>query len=70
MRKPQVFLKTRLALACLAAGCDGITTWGLSDAHSWVDSFFGPDDPLPFDEADRRKPAHAGLRAALLEQAD
>jgi endo-1,4-beta-xylanase len=55
-----------LAGACVAAGCVGVTTWGFTDAHSWVDSFYGPDDPLPFDEAYQRKPAHAGLRAAFL----
>jgi endo-1,4-beta-xylanase len=45
--------------------CHGVTLWGFTDAHSWVDGFFGPDDPLPFDEAYRRKPAFYGIRDAL-----
>ncbi len=51
----------RVAAACAAVeGCEGITTWGFTDAHSWVDSTFGADDPLLFDEAYQKKPAYFG----------
>jgi GH35 family endo-1,4-beta-xylanase len=26
--------------------CDAVTFWGFTDAHSWIDSRFGADDPL------------------------
>jgi GH35 family endo-1,4-beta-xylanase len=55
--------------ACMAvAQCHAVTLWGFTDKHSWVDSFFGLDDPLPFDELYRKKPAYYGMRAALLGQ--
>lgn len=55
-----------VAAACRAQPrCHGLTLWGFTDAHSWVDGFFGPDDPLPFDEQYRRKPAFYGLREAI-----
>lgn len=46
--------------------CHAVTFWGFTDAHSWIDSFFGPDDPLLFDEAYRPKPAYEGVRDGLL----
>jgi endo-1,4-beta-xylanase len=46
-----------------------VTFWGFTDAHTWVDSFFGPDDPLLFDEQYRPKPAYEGVYEALLEKA-
>ena len=52
----------RVAAACMAVdNCEGITTWGFTDAHSWVDQQFGADDPLLFDENYERKPAYYGL---------
>jgi endo-1,4-beta-xylanase len=45
--------------------CHAVTFWGFTDAHSWIDSFFGPDDPLPFDDAYRAKPAYHGVMDAL-----
>lgn len=42
-----------------------ISFWGFTDAHSWVDHFFGPDDPLPFDEDYQPKPAYWGVLSAL-----
>lgn len=45
--------------------CDGVTTWGFTDRFSWIDSAYGPDDPLPFDESYQRKPAYLGIRDAL-----
>ncbi|HKO94962.1 MAG TPA: endo-1,4-beta-xylanase, partial [Polyangiaceae bacterium] len=51
----------RVAAACVqSAACSGITTWGFTDAHSWIDSTFGADDPLLFDEQYQKKPAYFG----------
>jgi len=51
----------RVAAACSQVeGCDGITTWGFTDAHSWVDATFGADDPLLFDDQYQKKPAYFG----------
>jgi GH35 family endo-1,4-beta-xylanase len=53
--------------ACMAvARCHAVTLWGFTDKYSWIDSFFGPDDPLIFDELYRKKPAYYGMREALL----
>jgi GH35 family endo-1,4-beta-xylanase len=53
--------------ACMAVPrCDAVTFWGFTDAHSWIDSFFGADDPLLFDEQYRAKPAFFGVLDALL----
>jgi endo-1,4-beta-xylanase len=53
--------------ACLAVPrCEAVTFWGFTDAHSWIDSFFGADDPLLFDEQYRAKPAFFGVEDALL----
>ena len=43
----------------------GLTVWGVSDAHSWIDARFGEDDPLLFDAGYTAKPAYFGVRAAL-----
>jgi len=43
----------------------GVTFWGFTDAHSWVDQAFGPDDPLLFDDSYRAKPAYYGVLDAL-----
>lgn len=52
----------RVAMACVAVeACDGITVWGVSDAHSWIDFTFGVDDPLLLDDQYQRKPAYYGL---------
>jgi GH35 family endo-1,4-beta-xylanase len=52
--------------ACVAhPRCHAVTFWGFTDAHSWIDSFFGPDDPLLFDEQYRAKPAFFGVEDAL-----
>ncbi len=45
--------------------CDGITFWGFTDAHSWIDAQFGADDPLLFDEQYAAKPAYTGVLDAL-----
>jgi endo-1,4-beta-xylanase len=52
----------RIVAACVqVSGCVGITTWGFTDRHSWVDGVFGPDDPLPYDDFYRRKPAYYAI---------
>jgi GH35 family endo-1,4-beta-xylanase len=43
-----------------------VTFWGFTDAHSWIDYFFGADDPLLFDENYKPKPAYWGVMEALL----
>jgi endo-1,4-beta-xylanase len=48
--------------------CDGVTFWGFTDAHSWIDGVFGPDDPLLFDEQYAPKPAFYGVMDAFLRR--
>lgn len=45
--------------------CDAVTFWGFTDTYSWIDSQFGPDDPLLFDEQYAAKPAFHGVLEAL-----
>jgi len=53
--------------ACVSEkGFMGVTFWGFTNAYSWVDEFFGPDDPLLFDENYQPKPAYWGVMDALL----
>lgn len=54
------------------AGCTGITLWGFSDKHSWLNipefaqyRGAGPHMPLLFDESYNPKPAYVSLRASL-----
>jgi endo-1,4-beta-xylanase len=47
-------------------GFMAVTFWGFTDAHSWIDEEFGPDDPLVFDEDYKPKPAYWGVMDALL----
>jgi len=55
-----------LVAVCVAEPrCHAITFWGFTDRYSWIDSFFGPDDPLLFDEAYVPKPAFFGVQDAL-----
>jgi endo-1,4-beta-xylanase len=55
-----------IVAACVAEPrCDAVTFWGFTDAHSWIDSQFGPDDPLLFDETYAAKPAYYGVLDAL-----
>lgn len=52
--------------ACVSEpGCDAVTFWGFTDAHSWIDRQFGADDPLLFDEQYAAKPAYYGVLEAL-----
>jgi endo-1,4-beta-xylanase len=47
-------------------GFMGVTFWGFTDAHSWInESGQGPDYPLLFDENYQPKPAYWGVLDAL-----
>jgi len=64
----QAGIYAELLSACLeATACTGITFWGFTDAHTWIDGTFGPGRvPLPFDESYMPKPAYDAARGALL----
>ncbi len=62
----QAITYREFAAACaLEDACEAVTLWGFTDAYSWVDEEFGADDPLPWDEAYQKKPAHAALLLGL-----
>ena len=64
-RQRQVYRE--IVAACLTVPrCEAVTLWGFTDAHSWIDSTFGADDPLVFDEQYRAKPAFFGMQDAFL----
>lgn len=51
----------RVAAACVETRhCRAITSWGFTDAYSWIHSTFGPDWPLQFDGNYAKKPAYEG----------
>ncbi|HTV18388.1 MAG TPA: endo-1,4-beta-xylanase [Polyangiaceae bacterium] len=60
-----------LAAACARQpACRGITLWGISDRFTWIDEeppfrWMQPNDPLLFDQDNRRKPAYLGIIDAL-----
>jgi endo-1,4-beta-xylanase len=55
-----------IVAVCVAEpACHAVTFWGFTDRYSWIDSFFGPDDPLLFDESYTPKPAFFGVQDAL-----
>jgi endo-1,4-beta-xylanase len=58
---------TKVVNACLAVTrCVGITTWGLSDNHSWIPGVFpGEGAALPFDNNLQPKPAYNAMSAAF-----
>ncbi|MEW6267681.1 MAG: endo-1,4-beta-xylanase, partial [Thermodesulfobacteriota bacterium] len=57
----------RLALACFGVpGCRGLTTWGVTDKHTWIRDFFRVEGaPLLFDAGYAPKFAYEALRATL-----
>jgi endo-1,4-beta-xylanase len=63
----QAILYQRLINSCLAVrSCTAFVTWGFTDAHSWVPSFFpGLGAALPFDESLRPKPTYHALAGSL-----
>lgn len=53
--------------------CLGVTTWGIDDSQTWLDSIFpfslrSSNKPLIFDDDMQKKPAYQGVVAALLEK--
>jgi endo-1,4-beta-xylanase len=60
--------KSMVAVCVDEPRCDAVTFWGFTDAHSWIDSRFGADDPLLFDEQYAAKPAFFGVLEALLRR--
>lgn len=65
--KSQAQVYRTVMRACLAApACTELTTWGFTDAHSWVPGFFaGYGAALPFDERLGPKPAYTAMLAEL-----
>jgi endo-1,4-beta-xylanase len=57
-----------VAVCVAEPACEAVTFWGFTDAHTWVDGFFGPDDPLLFDEHYYVKPAFYGVQDAYLRR--
>ena len=57
--------------ACVAVKrCVGVSTWGITDAHSWIPAFFsGYGAALPFDEKYKPKPAFFAAIDALMRGA-
>lgn len=57
----------RLTLGCFRVpGCDGLTTWGVTDKYTWIRDFFAVDGaPLLFDAEFRPKPAYFAIADAL-----
>jgi endo-1,4-beta-xylanase len=54
---------------CVAEpACDGVTFWGVSDAHSWIYNQYGPDAPLLFDAQYAAKPSFFGVLDALMRR--
>jgi len=65
----QALVYHRVVTACVQEpGCEEILFWGFTDAWSWIDTWYGEDDPLLFDESYAPKPAFHAVRAALLEE--
>ncbi len=61
----------KVASACLAVKrCVGVSSWGITDAYSWIPSFFpGYGAALPFDEYEKPKPAFFSTIDALTRKA-
>lgn len=61
--------------ACLALpACTGITTWGVTDADTWLDTtapfaIVAPNRPLLFDESLAPKPAYFAVREVFASRA-
>jgi endo-1,4-beta-xylanase len=64
----QALLYQRLMDACLSVGgCGAFVTWGFTDAHSWIPSFFpGLGAALPFDSELRPKLSYGALAGSLM----
>ena len=57
--------------ACMAVpGCTAVTTWGIDDSRTWLDSnpefsILAPHQPLLFDASLEPKPAYFAVRDAM-----
>jgi endo-1,4-beta-xylanase len=59
----------RVAAACVETRrCQAITSWGFTDAYSWIHGAFGPDWPLQFDGLYGKKPAYEGELLGLQDE--
>lgn len=72
LAKQKAIAQSIVAVCMSVPQCSGITVWGLTDAHSWLnDPHWGqlrgplPHSPLPFDEDYRPKPMFDGILGAL-----
>ncbi len=71
----QAIFYADVVAACMAVpACEGLTTWGLTDAGTWLDGFppwtgTAPNLPLLFDGAGAPKPAYFAVRTALRARA-
>ena len=55
-----------VAGACaLEPACEAVTTWGFTDADTWIDAAFGTDQPLEFDDQYQPKLSYYGLIAGF-----
>jgi endo-1,4-beta-xylanase len=60
--------KSMVAVCVAEPKCDGVTFWGFTDAHSWIDARYGADDPLLFDDQYAPKPAFYGVFDAFMRR--
>jgi endo-1,4-beta-xylanase len=60
--------KSMVSVCVAEPRCDAVTFWGFTDAHSWIDSQYGADDPLLFDEQYAPKPAFYGVFDAFMRR--
>lgn len=59
----------RVAAACAETKhCVALTSWGFTDAYSWIHTTFGPDWPLQFDGNFQKKPAYDGELLGLQDK--
>jgi endo-1,4-beta-xylanase len=65
----QAELYSNIAKLCVAnPNCKVLQTWGFTDRHSWIPSFYrGMGWALPFDSQYAKKPAYHGLHQGLSE---
>jgi endo-1,4-beta-xylanase len=67
----QAELYGELVAACMAvSACQAVTTWGIDDSNTWLDSFppfdqVAPHEPLLFDTDLVPKPAYFAVRDAI-----
>jgi endo-1,4-beta-xylanase len=55
-----------IVAVCIAEPrCHAVTFWGVTDAHTWITTQFGADNPLLFDEQYAAKPAFYGVLDAF-----